>query len=475
MRQGPPVSFLRAGAVSGALLVAAAMTGPPARARGDVPCRDHEGFWCLYGKPDLQDGGGLIGTNNPDTDLKMDGDWTFFNDRTRSVSNRSGSYLGLYDDINFKGLMACLPPSSTLNGIGSGVSSLRIHPTSSAACGKPASAGRPKPKKARPVEKPTAEDTDIPADRPKKSEEPVDPSPSLALPSLDAMPKLPKAPPVNASADESADDSGGVPWGTVGAIGGTVATLLALGAAGWAWGRRLTTAVPVPRTSTDPRAASRVHSALLLLAVDCEQAGRDVPKVRAVTIDDTEVTLHLAAADGAAPQPWRAVSGGRRWRLLVSDIDELTDDVQPLAPYPLLAGLRPGMWVNLAAYPGPIALVGGRKAARRAALGMARRLREDPWHWSVRVRTVGFPLEASIEPEEGAELGRAVFIDDGMEVPEKIPPGSAVVSVGRPERAGTIWRVRRDGTVAPPADLSAEDAEPPDAEAPGPGPAAGRR
>ncbi|TYB44076.1 peptidase inhibitor family I36 protein [Actinomadura chibensis] len=470
------MSLLRAGAVSGALLVAAAVAGPPARARDDVPCRDHEGFWCLYGKPGLRDGGGLIGTNNGDTDLKMDGDWTFFNDQTRSVSNRSGSYLGLYDDIDFKGLMACLPPSSTLNGIGAGVSSLRVHPTSGAACGRPASAGRPKPKKTRPVEKPTPEKSDLPADRPKKSEEPADPSPSLALPSLDAMPKLPSAPPVNASADRSADDSGGVPWGTVAAIGGTVATLLALGAGGWALGRRRAAAVPAPRTSTDPGAAGRVHAALLLLAVDCEQAGRDVPKVRAVTIDDAEVTLHLAAADEAAPQPWRAAPGARRWRLLVSDIDELTDDVHPVAPYPLLAGLRPGTWVNLAAYPGPIALVGGRKAARKAALGMARRLRADPWHWSVRVRTVGFPPEASIEPEEGAERGRVVFIDDGMEVPGKIPPGSAVVSVGRPERAGTIWRVRRDGTVVPPAELLAKDAGPPDAEAPGPGPAAaGRR
>ncbi|MFI0485449.1 peptidase inhibitor family I36 protein [Actinomadura sp. 9N215] len=445
----------------GALLVAAAVVGPPpsvrADAGADVPCRDNDGFWCLYGKPNLEDGGGLIGTNNGDTDLKMDGDWWFFNDGTRSVSNRSGSFLGLYDDIDFKGLMACLPPHSSMSMIGPGVSSLRVHPTSGAACVRSGSAGRPKPKKSDPATAPTPEKTATPTEQPKKTEEP-DPSPSLALPPVDAVkPKLPSAPPVNASATKSAgDESGGVAWGAVAAIGGVVATLLALGIGGWIVGRRRRPAVPVPRTATDAGAAGRVHTALLLLAIDCDQEKRDVPKVRAVTIDAAEVTLHLAAADGNAPQPWRVAPGGLRWHLSVTDIDELTEDVDPAAPYPLLAAVRPGMWVNLAALPGPIALTGNRKAARKAAVEMARRLREDPWHWSVRVRMVGFPLEATIEPEAGTERGRVVFINDGMEVPDKTPPGSAVVAVGRTNGAGTIWRVRFGGSIVPPTDLLAK-------------------
>ncbi|MFI0409276.1 hypothetical protein [Actinomadura sp. 3N508] len=43
----------------GALLVAAAIVGPPPNVRAEVPCRDNDGFWCLHGKPDPADGGGL--------------------------------------------------------------------------------------------------------------------------------------------------------------------------------------------------------------------------------------------------------------------------------------------------------------------------------------------------------------------------------------------------------------------------------
>ncbi|WUH98506.1 peptidase inhibitor family I36 protein [Spirillospora sp. NBC_00431] len=459
MRKPPGRHFLRAGAVFGALLVTASIIGPAPSARA-VECRDNDGFWCLYGKPDLADGGGLIGTNNDDTDLKMDGDWSFFNDQTRSVSNRSGSYLGLYDDIDFKGLMACLPPGSSMNSIGAGVSSLRIHPTSAAACGRAGGAGRPKPKKSEPASSPTPKETATPSERPKKAAKP-EASPTLPLPSL--APRLPAAPKVDASATKpAAGRSGdGVAWVAIAAIAVVVATLLALGVGGWLLGRRRTTPTPVPRTATDPGAARRVHDALLLLAIDCEQERRDVPKVRAVTIDHAEVTLHLAAPDGKAPRPWRAAPGGMRWRLPVIEIDELSADVDPAsAPYPLLAAVRPGVWANLAALPGPIALTGNRKAARGAAVEMARRLREDPWHGSVRVRMVGFAPEAVIESEAGTERGRVVFIDDGLQVPDKPPPGSAVVSVGRPERAGTVWRVRHNGSIVMPADLLVKDAGP---------------
>ncbi|MGH3242182.1 MAG: peptidase inhibitor family I36 protein [Spirillospora sp.] len=439
----------------GALLVAASIVGPPPSVRADVPCRDQDGFWCLYGKNFLEDGGGLIGTNNGDTDLKMDGDWGFFNDRTRSVSNRSGSFLGLYDDINFKGLMACLPPHSSMGRIGAGVSSLRVHPTSGEACVRAGGAGRPKPKKSEPVVEPTPEKTPAQSVRPKNTAKP-DASPTLPLPSL--APQLPTAPPVDASATKpAAGRSDGIGWTAPVAIAGSLVTILALGFGGLLLGRRRRAAVPLPRTATDPGAALRVHNALLLLAIDCEQERRDVPKVRAVTIDDAEVVLHLSAADGKAPQPWRVAPGGTRWHLPVTGIDELSGNVDPAtAPYPLLAALRPGMWANLAALPGPIALTGHRNAARKAAVEMARRLREDPWHGSVRVRMMGFAPEATIEPEAGTERGRVVFIDDGMEVPDRPPPGSVVVSVGRPERAGTIWHVRSNGTIAVPADLLAK-------------------
>ncbi|WP_171064685.1 hypothetical protein, partial [Actinomadura soli] len=52
---------------------------------------------------------------------------------------------------------------------------------------------------------------------------------------------------------------------------------------------------------------------------------------------------------------------------------------------------------------------------------------------------------------------RVVFINDGLQVPEKAPPGTVVVAVGLPDRAGTVWRVRFDGSIVIPADLLVTD------------------
>src|SRR5437868_6447397 len=243
-----PDPLLKVGAASGALLVAATLVGAPASARADVACRDNDGWWCLYGKPDLQDGGALIGTNNGDTDLKMDGDWSFFNDGTRSAINRSGSYVGLYNDIEFKDLMACLPPRTRLMQIRAGVSSLRIHPSRSAACIGPRAA-KPEPLDPKPTPKTSPEDTGgaavTPSRKPKaqKPDPAASVSPTLDLPQVDdPAPQLPSAPPVNAGATKAPADQGGVAWGAVAAVSAAaVAALLllaGLGVGGWMFGRR---------------------------------------------------------------------------------------------------------------------------------------------------------------------------------------------------------------------------------------------
>jgi hypothetical protein len=458
--------MLRAGAVSGVLAVAVAVMGLPAHARADTACRDDDGWWCLYGRSGLEDGGGLIATNNPDTDLKMDGDWSFFNDATRSVSNRTDSYVGLYDDIEFQGLMACLPPGTWAPAIDSGVSSLRIHPGRGEACDGENDGSEPQVLKIDPEPPPTERPKDAdagktptePRKKPEHTEKPTPTaSPSLNLPPLVAPGSRP-APNGGAATEPAAAKDDGAPVAIAAALAAFLA-LAGLGVGGRLFGRRRSGAVPVPRTATDPGAAHRVHRALLLLVDVCERNGRDVPAARAATIDAAEVTLYLATVDMAAPPPWRAAPGGRRWSLFVAEIGGLVDAAGLDAPYPLMAMIRPGMWVNLAAYPAPIALTGNRNSARKAAVGLAQRLRESPWHGGVRVRTVGFGPDAPVgpetppEPEEGTERGRVVFINDGMQVPGKVPPGSAVVSVGRPDGAGTTWRVRFDGSVVPPPEL----------------------
>ncbi|CND48980.1 Uncharacterised protein [Mycobacterium tuberculosis] len=476
----------KAGALAGAVLVAVTallpLSAPPAHA-GE--CRDNAGWWCLYADPGLQHL--LIGTNNPGADVELIGQHAGLNDRADSAINRTSSYMGLYEDAGFEKPMLCLPPHSSTNQLPSDkVTSIRMRPERAAACGGSAPAQQPAPKRT-----PKQREEGASTGKPKVSKSPsgqtrvsappqvsAPASPTGALPELDqpdpavALPELAgthPAKPVSATSD----DEGGLGGGTVIVIGvaaGVIALLAALAVAGIFARRRGGPAGPAPKqkavpAGADPESARRVDRALRLLAVDCEQEGREVPAVRTVLLTDTALTLVLAAPDAEAPQPWRA--DGDRWTLAASDITELTDDVGPHRPFPLLVAVRPDTWVNLAETPGPIALDGTRGNARRAVRALSGLLANSPWSDGVRIRMIGFGGSTAGEAgvDEGDERGRVVFVDDGRAVPANVPAGCAVIAVGRVPGARTTWPVRSGGALAVPPESRSSDERSSGAEA----------
>ncbi|GAA1847684.1 peptidase inhibitor family I36 protein [Actinomadura bangladeshensis] len=472
----------KAGVLAGAVLVAVTaltpLTAPPAHA-GE--CRDNAGWWCLYADPGLQ--GLLIGTNNPGADVELIGQYGGLNDRADSVINRTSSYMGLYEDAGFQKPMLCLPPNSSTNQLPSDkVTSIRMRPGRAAACGGSAPAQQAAPKRTPKQQ----EEEGASSGKPKVSKSPSakakvsapsqvpapDATPTGTLPELDeptpavALPELAGTHPAR-PVSATSDDKGGLGTGALIVIGvgaGVIALLAALAVAGIFVRRRGASARREPKQravapGADPEATRRVDRALRLLAVDCEQEHREVPAVRTVLLADTALTLVLAAPDADAPQPWRA--DGDRWTLAASDITELTDDIGPHRPFPLLVAVRPDTWVNLAETPGPIALDGTRGNARRAVRALSGLLGNSPWSDGVRIRMVGFGGSTAglgdADVGDGEERARVVFVDDGRAVPANVPAGCAVIAVGRVPGARTTWPVRSGGALAVPPEARSSE------------------
>ncbi|MFC4909618.1 peptidase inhibitor family I36 protein [Actinomadura gamaensis] len=443
-----------------ALAVALGMLGPPAEAFSVCS----PGWSCVFGDNGEQDG--LWATNNGDYDHDMAGE--AWNDRTRSAVNRGSGYMGLYRDSPYQGLVACLPPGTRNYHIPFGVvTGIRYHPSRVAACG---AAPKKTPHKAPPTtpHKKTTEDKQAKSPSPKDTDKVQVPSdgptlPPSTQPSASVLP-LPQVAqgdqakgqvPVAATGPESHEKKDNT--ATVVAIVGAGAAVVLLGllVAGLLVARRKRGPVSRPRrVAIGPEDLRAVDRGLRLLAVDCADLNKPLPRVRAVALRDAELVVVPAEPSSDAPTPWKAAADGTTWRLPVSEITELTDDVRNApAPFPLLVPVEPGTWVNLLAVPGPVSLAGSRSAVRKSARGLAEGLRQGPWSTGVRIRTVGtVDIGSAAEPETGTgdgtpEHGRVVFIADDMRAPREAPPGGAIVALGEVSGSGTRWSVRADGTV----------------------------
>ncbi|WP_034486284.1 peptidase inhibitor family I36 protein [Actinomadura oligospora] len=427
------------------------------------------GWSCVFGDNGEQDG--LWATNNPSYDHDFAGDQV--NDRTRSAVNMGGGYMGLYRDSPYQGLVACLGPKTRNYHIPAGtVTGIRYHPSRTAACG--ASARKPSAKHS-PAKPPTTAkhtpktDTASPdkaKDKVKAVPTPSDAPSSLPLPQPTSSAQLPQVAQgspgagVNVAATSAAGNGKSGGGDVIAIVGAAAGGLLMAGllVAGVLFARRRKEGVPAGRPETGPEAARTVDRGLRLLAVDCEEAGRAMPGIRAVGLADGRLTVLLTTPDTGAPEPWKADPGGTCWRLASSEITELTDDVRDApAPLPLLAPVGPGMWVDLRSVPGPISLSGSRSAVRRATRTLADGLRASPWTRGVRIRTVGSADVGPVpEADEGEERGRVVFVADDMKVPRTAPPGGVVIALGKVVGAGTRWPVRADGTLRVPEQIPAE-------------------
>ena len=146
------------------------------------------------------------------------------------------------------------------------------------------------------------------------------------------------------------------------------------------------------RLAASPNRAALLDRALRGLAERCAQAGRPLPDVAVAYCDDHHVTLSLVGPSGEPPAPWTAVSDGRGWTVLASDLPERPPDVA--APYPALAGLAltegTDVLVDLEAAPGIVSLEGDPAVARDVAASVVVELATNLWSDGVHVTVVGF-------------------------------------------------------------------------------------
>ncbi|RMI38936.1 hypothetical protein EBO15_31180 [Actinomadura harenae] len=479
------------GLVIAAVAVLVAVGVPAVPAEAFSVCSP--GWSCVFADNGEQDG--LWATNNPGYDHDMAGDQ--INDRTQSAVNMGSGYMGLYRDSPFQGLVACLGPKTRNYHIPAGtVTGIRYHPSRTAACGAPAHKPSPKHHPAAPPattkHTPAGDSTS-----PGKSKGKVKASPTLPdapgatpLPqptSSGELPQVARGTPGNSVNVAAPSDAGHGKSGTgtvVAVVGAAAGVLLMAGllVTGVLFARRRKdgAAARTRRPATGPDAAQTVDRGLRLMAVDCEEAGRPMPRIRAVGLADGTLSVLLTAPDTEAPDPWRADADGTCWRLAAGEITELTDDVRDApAPLPLLAPAGPGLWVDLRSVPGPISLSGPRSAVRKAARALADGLRASPWSRGVRIRAAGAadvgtgPGTDGTEDDGAEERGRVVFVADDMEVPRTAPPGGVVVALGKVAGAGTRWPVRPDGTLRVPEQIPAEPTLKDQAQPPAPSAAAG--
>ena len=146
------------------------------------------------------------------------------------------------------------------------------------------------------------------------------------------------------------------------------------------------------RLAASPGRAALLDRALRGLAERCASAGRPLPDVAVAYCDDDHVTLSLVGPSGEPPAPWTAVSDGRGWIVLASDLPERAPDVA--APFPLLAGLAltegTDVLVDLEAAPGIVSLEGDPAVARDVAASVVVELATNLWSDGVHVTVVGF-------------------------------------------------------------------------------------
>ena len=146
------------------------------------------------------------------------------------------------------------------------------------------------------------------------------------------------------------------------------------------------------RLAASPGRAALLDRALRGLAERCARAGRPLPDVAVAYCDDDHVTLSLVGPSGEPPAPWTAVSDGRGWTVLASDLPERAPDVA--APYPALAGIAltegTDVLVDLEAAPGIVSLEGDPAVARDVAASVVVELATNLWSDGVHVTAVGF-------------------------------------------------------------------------------------
>ncbi|WP_305783104.1 hypothetical protein [Symbioplanes lichenis] len=147
-------------------------------------------------------------------------------------------------------------------------------------------------------------------------------------------------------------------------------------------------ATAAPARSFDTAAAWTIDRALRVLVTGASAAGRPVPAVYGVSLDETRIVLRLAAPDGDPTDPWEAVENGRVWQASLRDLQALpAGDVGSPCPRLVTLGVAGGVreLVDLGQATGIISLQGDGAAARALVASWAEELTNSPWAEGVRV------------------------------------------------------------------------------------------
>ncbi|WP_148308030.1 hypothetical protein [Actinoplanes friuliensis] len=200
---------------------------------------------------------------------------------------------------------------------------------------------------------------------------------------------------------------------------------------------------PPPLRPLDPAAAWTVDRALRVLVTSAEAAGRPVPPVLGVTIDDSWVSLRLSAPDEQPFAPWEARSQGRVWIAPLRGLQALPADPATGTPCPRLVTLGTAAGtrelLDLGRAPGPIAVRGDTTAARALLAAWAVELTNSPWSAGVRVVAGGLRPEIEDEPRVvSAETPAAALAEilgpapDPVAEPDDTEPGTAEPDTAEP-------------------------------------------
>jgi flagellar basal body-associated protein FliL len=144
-----------------------------------------------------------------------------------------------------------------------------------------------------------------------------------------------------------------------------------------------------PTRNFDTAASWTIDRARRVLAMGAAAAGRPVPPVYGVSLDENRIVLRLAAPDGQPSDPWEAVENGRIWRAGLRDLQALpaSNDVRSPCPRLVTLGTADGVreLVDLGQTTGVISVQGDATAARDLVAAWAEELISSPWTGGVRV------------------------------------------------------------------------------------------
>ncbi|GIF12891.1 LysM peptidoglycan-binding domain-containing protein [Actinoplanes teichomyceticus] len=148
-------------------------------------------------------------------------------------------------------------------------------------------------------------------------------------------------------------------------------------------------AVAAPTRTFDTAAAWTIDRALQVLVTAADAGGRPTPPVYAVSIDESRISLRLAAPDEDPTEPWEALEHGRIWQASLRDLQALpaSNDLPSPCPRLVTLGTTGGVreLIDLGQATGMISIQGDKAAARDLVAAWTEELSSSPWAGGVQV------------------------------------------------------------------------------------------